>query len=235
MLAVSQARKRALHGAWLVGLVWLLTSVSLAEPQSQSAPRPSPSVERNRPCDEKSAMPQGQPSQRPSTQAPQSQSAPRPSPSVERNRPCDEKSATPQSQSAPRPSTDAARGQEAGGGSGGAPSPTAPQPYTHVERRPYPGVDRGQRVGDEPVMLPSPFSSWRPYTNDLVLVTLGMTKGEVLLKAGNPAFEEVISQGTDGHLTLSTWTYIRTGFNASVTTLTFQGGKLVRIENKLAN
>jgi hypothetical protein len=83
------------------------------------------------------------------------------------------------------------------------------------------------------MVLPSPFSSWRPYTNEQVLVTLGMTKAEVLLKAGNPAFEEVISHGTDGYLTLSTWTYMRTGYNASVTTLTFQGGKLIRIDTKL--
>jgi hypothetical protein len=60
-----------------------------------------------------------------------------------------------------------------------------------------------------------------------------MTKAEVLLKAGSPAFEETLSHGTDGHLSLTVWTYVQTGYNASVTNLTFQGNKLVRIETIL--
>jgi hypothetical protein len=82
-------------------------------------------------------------------------------------------------------------------------------------------------------VLPGNTSSWRPYVNPQVLVTLGMTKAEVLLKAGNPALEEVVSLGTDGHLNQSVWTYVQTGHNASVTTLTFQGNKLARIDIKL--
>jgi hypothetical protein len=32
-------------------------------------------------------------------------------------------------------------------------------------------------------------TSWRPYLNPSLLVTLGMNKGEVLVKAGSPALE----------------------------------------------
>jgi hypothetical protein len=42
-------------------------------------------------------------------------------------------------------------------------------------------------------------NSWRPYTDPTVLVTLGMSKGEVLVKAGQPATTELVSVGTDGH------------------------------------
>jgi Protein of unknown function (DUF2845) len=78
-------------------------------------------------------------------------------------------------------------------------------------------------------------SSWRPYINPSLLVTLGMSKGEVLIKAGPPALEETISHGTDGHLNLTVWTYVKTGHNASVTILTFQGNKLIKIEMTLSN
>jgi hypothetical protein len=78
-------------------------------------------------------------------------------------------------------------------------------------------------------------TSWRPYLNPSLLVTLGMNKGEVLVKAGSPALEEVVSHGTDGHLNLTVWTYIKTGHNASVTVLTFQGNKLTKIEVSLSN
>jgi outer membrane protein assembly factor BamE (lipoprotein component of BamABCDE complex) len=77
--------------------------------------------------------------------------------------------------------------------------------------------------------------SWRPYSNPSLLVTLGMSKGEVLIKAGPPALEETISHGTDGHLNLTAWTYIKTGHNASVTVLTFQGNKLIKIDITLSN
>ena len=77
--------------------------------------------------------------------------------------------------------------------------------------------------------------SWRPYINSSVLVNLGMSKGEVLVKAGPPALDEVISHGTDGHVTITAWTYIKTGHNASVTVLTFHGNKLVRIEVTLSS
>jgi hypothetical protein len=77
--------------------------------------------------------------------------------------------------------------------------------------------------------------SWRPYINPSVLVNLGMSKGEVLVKAGSPALDEVISHGTDGHVTITAWTYIKTGHNASVTVLTFQGNKLVKIEVTLTS
>jgi hypothetical protein len=82
-------------------------------------------------------------------------------------------------------------------------------------------------------ILPGNTGSWRPYANPQVLVTLGMSKAEVLLKAGNPLQEEVVSQGTDGHLNQTIWTYVQTGHNASVTTLTFLGHKLARIDVKL--
>jgi hypothetical protein len=77
--------------------------------------------------------------------------------------------------------------------------------------------------------------SWRPYSNPAVLVTLGMSKGEVLVKAGPAAFEEVISHGTDGHVNLTVWTYIKTGHSGSVTTLTFQGNKLIKIDVTLSH
>lgn len=76
-------------------------------------------------------------------------------------------------------------------------------------------------------------NSWRPYIDSTVLVTLGMTKGEVLVKAGQPATTEVISLGTDGHASITVWTYIRTGYNAEVANLTFSGNKLVKIELNL--
>ena len=76
-------------------------------------------------------------------------------------------------------------------------------------------------------------NSWRPYINDRVLVTLGMPKGEVLLKAGEPANKELVSIGTDGHPSITVWTYIRTGYNEEVATLTFSGNRLVKIELNL--
>ena len=76
-------------------------------------------------------------------------------------------------------------------------------------------------------------NSWRPYSDSTVLVTLGMSKGEVLLKAGQPATTEVVSLGTDGHLSITVWTYIRTGYNEEVANLTFSGNKLVKIELNL--
>jgi len=89
------------------------------------------------------------------------------------------------------------------------------------------------RTGATETVPPSNTSTWRPYTNPNALVTLGMAKAEVLLKAGKPALEELLSQGTDGHLSLTAWTYIRSGHNAATTVLTFQGNKLVRIDTKL--
>lgn len=76
-------------------------------------------------------------------------------------------------------------------------------------------------------------STWRPYTNPNVLVRLGMTKGEVLLKAGEPQTTEIISLGTDGFASVSVWTYIRTGHNAAVATLTFKGSRLVSINTDI--
>ena len=76
-------------------------------------------------------------------------------------------------------------------------------------------------------------NSWRPYTDPTVLVTLGMSKGEVRVKAGQPATEELISVGTDGYPSITVWTYIRTGHNAEVANLTFSGNKLVKIELNL--
>ena len=76
-------------------------------------------------------------------------------------------------------------------------------------------------------------NSWRPYTDSTVLVTLGMSKGEVLLKAGEPATTEMISVGTDGHPSVTVWTYIRPGYNQEVANLTFSGNKLVKIELNL--
>lgn len=100
----------------------------------------------------------------------------------------------------------------------------APHARAEAERR---------RTSASDAVLPGNTSSWRPYTNPQVLVTLGMNKAEVLLKAGRPALEDVISQGTDGHLTQTVWTYVQAGHNASVATLTFQGNKLARIDIKL--
>jgi hypothetical protein len=76
-------------------------------------------------------------------------------------------------------------------------------------------------------------NSWRPYIDPTVLVTLGMSKGEVMLKAGQPATTELISVGTDGHASITVWTYIRTGYNEEVANLTFSGNKLVKIELSL--
>jgi hypothetical protein len=76
-------------------------------------------------------------------------------------------------------------------------------------------------------------NSWRPYIDPTVLVTLGMSKGEVLVKAGQPGTTELVSVGTDGHPSISVWTYIRTGHNAEVANLTFSGTKLVKIELSL--
>lgn len=72
-------------------------------------------------------------------------------------------------------------------------------------------------------------NSWRPYTDESVLITVGMTKGEVQLKAGPPHSTEIVSLGTDGHPTVTVWTYLRTGHNAAVANLTFSGNKLVKI------
>jgi|GEM_PF-1778083 hypothetical protein len=76
-------------------------------------------------------------------------------------------------------------------------------------------------------------NSWRPYSDPTVLVTLGMSKGEVTLKAGKPATTELVSVGTDGHPSITVWTYIRTGLNEEVANLTFSGNKLVKIELNL--
>jgi hypothetical protein len=76
-------------------------------------------------------------------------------------------------------------------------------------------------------------NSWRPYTDPTVLVTLGMSKGEVLLKAGQPATTEIVSVGTDGHPSITVWTYIRSGYDEEVANLTFSGNKLVKIELNL--
>ena len=76
-------------------------------------------------------------------------------------------------------------------------------------------------------------NSWRPYMNPTVLVTLGMSKGEVLIKAGQPATTELVSVGTDGHPSITVWTYIRTDYNEEVANLTFSGNKLVKIELNL--
>jgi hypothetical protein len=76
-------------------------------------------------------------------------------------------------------------------------------------------------------------NSWRPYSDATVLVTLGMTKGEVLVKAGQPTTTELVSLGTNGHPSISVWTYIRTGYNEEVASLTFSGNKLVKIELNL--
>lgn len=71
--------------------------------------------------------------------------------------------------------------------------------------------------------------TWRPYANPAVLVTRGVTKGEMLIKAGNPWLTEVVSVGVARQPTVSVWTYSRTGHNASIATLTFRGKVLVRI------
>ena len=76
-------------------------------------------------------------------------------------------------------------------------------------------------------------NSWRPYINDRVLVTLGMSKGEVLLKAGQPATTDTVSIGTDGQPSITVWTYIRSGYNEEVATLTFSGNRLTKIELNL--
>ena len=76
-------------------------------------------------------------------------------------------------------------------------------------------------------------NSWRPYSDPTLLVTLGMSKGEVLLKAGQPTTTELVSVGTDGHPSITVWTYIRTGYNEEVANLTFSGNKLVKIELNL--
>lgn len=78
-------------------------------------------------------------------------------------------------------------------------------------------------------------STWRPFANHTVLVTLGMSKGEVLLKAGEPDFADVISRGIYHFYPITVWTYIRTGHNASIATLTFDGNTLTKIEVKIVH
>lgn len=84
-----------------------------------------------------------------------------------------------------------------------------------------------------PSLASSGQHSWRPYNKPNVLVTLGMSKGEVLLKAGQPQTTETISLGIDGTPSVTIWTYIRTGHNASVTSLTFKGNRLVTIDYEI--
>jgi len=54
-----------------------------------------------------------------------------------------------------------------------------------------------------------------------------------MIKAGQPATTELVSVGTDGHPSITVWTYIRTGHNEEVANLTFSGNKLVKIELNL--
>jgi len=76
-------------------------------------------------------------------------------------------------------------------------------------------------------------NSWRPYVDPTVLVTLGMTKEEVLVKAGRPATPERLPRGAQSSRSITVWTYRRTGHNAEVATLTFKGNRLVKIELNL--
>lgn len=78
-------------------------------------------------------------------------------------------------------------------------------------------------------------STWRPFNNQAVLVTLGMSKGEVLLKAGEPDLADVISHGIYPFRPITVWTYIRTGHNAAIATLTFSGNTLTRIETEIVH
>ena len=78
-------------------------------------------------------------------------------------------------------------------------------------------------------------SAWRPFTNHAVLVTLGMSKGEVLLKAGEPDFADVMSHGIHHLRTITVWTYIRPGHNAAIATLTFRSDTLTKIEIKIVH
>src|SRR5919199_759255 len=71
-------------------------------------------------------------------------------------------------------------------------------------------------------------NSWRPYTDPTVLVTLGMSKGEVLAKAGQPATTDLVSVGTDGAPSITVWTYVRTGYNQEVANLTFSDNRLIK-------
>jgi hypothetical protein len=75
--------------------------------------------------------------------------------------------------------------------------------------------------------------AWRPFTNPTQLVTMGMSKAAVLLKAGPPQTTELGSLSTDGMPFSDVWMYIRPGPSASVATLTFSGDKLVNIDVKL--
>ena len=76
-------------------------------------------------------------------------------------------------------------------------------------------------------------SSWRPFADSTVLVTLGMGKAEVLLKAGPPQATELVSVGTQGTLHVTVWTYVRRGHNAAVATLTFRGDTLTNLTTKI--
>jgi hypothetical protein len=78
-------------------------------------------------------------------------------------------------------------------------------------------------------------STWRPFANRAVLVTLGMSKGEVLLKAGEPDLADVMSRGIYHLRSITVWTYIRTGHNAAIATLTFNGNILTKIEIKIVH
>ncbi len=78
-------------------------------------------------------------------------------------------------------------------------------------------------------------SAWRPFANHAVLVTLGMSKGEVLLKAGEPSLVDVMSHEIHHLRTITVWTYIRPGHNAAIATLTFSSNTLTKIEIKIVH
>jgi hypothetical protein len=79
-------------------------------------------------------------------------------------------------------------------------------------------------------MTPLTFNAWRPYRNNDQLVQVGMNKGQVLVIAGKPDYEESYYQGPRGHWSrVSDWYYAKNGLNKETALLKFVGDTLVSI------
>jgi len=80
----------------------------------------------------------------------------------------------------------------------------------------------------------SGFSTWRPYSNQNRLVSVGMNKAEVISIAGKPDFEESYYQSAGRRLTrISDWYYTQSGIDAQTTILKFAEERLVSITTNL--
>ena len=75
--------------------------------------------------------------------------------------------------------------------------------------------------------------SWRPFNRSTELVTLGMSKAVVHMKAGPPQATGLGTLDIDGIPLSDTWLYIRSGPLASIARLTFSGDRLINIDVQL--